>query len=288
MKKLVILAALIAVTGAAQAAQTNTGCQGNCPTNGGGSNATSNASGVGIGMGGQGGSGGQGGAGGAGGSASAIGQGGQGGIGLGGMGGSVAGSGNSANSNLNSQGQHQGQSQGQGQNQVANGGNSNQAQSSKNDNRSSAANTNSNANNGNNAAQQVRVDGDTTVSVYRAAPSTAYAPNIAPTALCAIGVSAGGSGMSFGFSIGASYIDDNCQKLEQVRTAAAVLGDKEAAAEMMCGISEAYREARATVGKPCGSRAALGKSQAVAVSQAKPEQYQDPIIRARLGLPPLK
>lgn len=95
--------------------------------------------------------------------------------------------------------------------------------------------------------------------------------------------------MSFGFSIGGSYVDSNCQQLEQVRTAAAVLGDRETAAEMMCGISEAYREARASTGKPCGSRANLGKPQAVAENHPmKPEQYQDPLVRARLGLPPLK
>ena len=47
--------------------------------------------------------------------------------------------------------------------------------------------------------------------------------------------------------------------LEQVRTVAAVLGDKEIAAEMMCEV-KAYAEARARVGKPCGSTKAVANS----------------------------
>lgn len=197
-------------------------------------------------------------------------------------GGAVVGSGNST----------QGQQQGQGQSQVAKGGNANQgqSQSSRNDNKSNASNQNSNANSGNNAQTSVAVTGDSvSYQAARIPVATAYAPNIAPTALCALGVSAGGQGMAFGFSIGGSYIDSNCQQLEQVRTAAAVLGDRETAAEMMCGISDAYREARTRSGKPCGSSVKMGAGvENVQPQQAsvKPEEM-DPIKRFRLGLPPL-
>lgn len=190
----------MAFAGSAYAAQTNTGCQGNCPSGGdttnsggigyGGSGGNASAIGVGVGVG-IGGTGGSGGAGGAGGN--------------GGAGGSVASSGNSKNSNQSS---------------ASNGGN----------------NTN--------------VGGNTYSSSYRAAASTAYAPPIAPTALCMGSSSAGGSGMTFGFSIGTSWTDENCMRLEQIRTVAAVLGDKETAAQMMCSVP-AYREAREATGKPC-------------------------------------
>src|SRR3546814_1073402 len=75
--------------------------------------------------------------------------------------------------------------------------------------------------------------------------------------------SAGGQGATFGFSIGSSWTDENCMLLEQVRTVAAVLGDKVVAYEMMCEV-EAYAAARARAGNPCG-----GAAPAVA-SSAKP------------------
>lgn len=136
----------------------------------------------------------------------------------------------------------------QGQHQVANGGNAKQSQSSRNDNASNASNANTNASQGNTTSTNVSVAGDTVT--YRAAASMAYAPPIAPTALCMGSSSAGGSGMTFGFSIGTSWTDSNCVLLEQVRTVAAVLGDKEIASAMMCRV-DAYREAREASGKPC-------------------------------------
>lgn len=248
MKKLVLIAvAMLAMS--AQAAQTNNGCQGNCPDSGG---TTTNqggigygGTGVGIGIGGSGGAGGNGGAGGAGG---AGGQGGAGGnvVGSGNSsatGGSVLGSGNSRNDLSQGQGQHQGQSQSANNKQG-------QSQNSRNDNQSSASNANTNSNAGNNSAQSTQVGGDTYVSNYRAATNSAYAPPIAPTSMCMGSSSAGGTGMTFGFSIGTSWTDSNCQLLEQVRTVAVAIGDKETAAAMMCSV-QAYREAREKSGKPC-------------------------------------
>ena len=159
--------------------------------------------------------------------------------GRGGDGGSVIGSGNS--SNVNSNKQAQGQKQGQ-------------SQSSRNDNRSSAnatggSNSNSNANSGNNSDQSVTVQGDS-YDAPRIPVATAYAPNIAPTAVCMGASSAGGSGASISLSFGTSWTDENCMKLEQARTLAGVLNDQATAAELLCDIP-AIAAARSRVGKPC-------------------------------------
>lgn len=110
--------------------------------------------------------------------------------------------------------------------------------------------------------------------------SSAYAPTIAPTALCMGSTSGGVQGASFGVSLGGTWTDTNCMLLEQVRTVSIVLNDPILAAEMMCGM-DAYREARIRIGKPCIS------TKSSEAAQPKPE-YTDPIIRSRLGLPPLK
>lgn len=96
----------------------------------------------------------------------------------------------------------------------------------------------------------VSVGGNTIEARERDPVSTAIAPNIAPTALCAIGISAGAQGVSVGFSMGTSYIDENCVLLEQVRTVAYILNDKAVASEMMCSLP-AYHAARARTGNPC-------------------------------------
>lgn len=208
--------------------QTTNGCGGGTPAGGNGYGVGVGVGvGVGIGQGGAGGAGGQGG------------QGGQGG--RGGEGGSVWGSGNSSNVNSNKQGQMQGQQQGQAQSSK---------NSNRNDNRSSATGGNA-SNSGNNSNQAVTVQGDN-YEANRIPVATAYAPNIAPTAVCMGTSSAGAQGVTFGISVGTSWTDDNCMLLEQVRTVASVIGDKEIAAEMMCDV-KSYAAARARAGKPCGS-----------------------------------
>lgn len=185
--------------------------------------------------------------------------------GRGGAGGSVLGSGNSSNTNANSNKQAQGQQQGQ-------------AQSSKNNNRndnrsnSSASNSNSNANSGNNSDQSVTVQGDN-YEARRIPVATAYAPNIAPTAVCMGTSSAGAQGVTFGISVGTSWTDDNCMKLEQARTLAAVLNDPATAAELLCDIP-AIAAARTRVGKPCGV-------QQVAQAAPAPVAAQAPAVRAQ-------
>jgi hypothetical protein len=133
------------------------------------------------------------------------------------------------NRNLNAQGQLQGQLQGQVQGQL-------QGQ-------------NQSTTNANNASQTVNVQGDN-FEVPRIPVSTAYAPMIAPTANCALGVSGGVQTVGFGASFGKAYIDENCAKLEKIRNVSQVLGDKQTAEALMCQ-DQPYRQARASVGRPC-------------------------------------
>lgn len=253
---------------------------------------------------GYGGAGGQGGAGGHGtGIGVGIGQGGS-ATATGGQGGSVLGSGNSSSSSgvigsgnsSNTLGQHQGQGQSQsannsqGQSQSATGGSA--SQSSVNDNRSQASNRNVNAAQGN--TTNVNVAGDTvTYEAQKRAPvSTAYSgPLTASNGTCMGSSSAGAQGVGFGISLGSTWTDQDCNARYDA-TALTALGLQDVAVARLCQ-SEKVASAMQAAGKPCpGAKAAAqaegGGYAAVASTKAagKPE-YTDPIIRARLGLPPL-
>ncbi len=206
------------------------------------------------------------------------GQGGQGG--RGGDGCSVIGSGNSNNTNLNNntQGQQQGQVQGQQQAAIAGASSSSSSSSSAGATSSSGGNTLTGGAHTSTQANSVTVTGDTVnyQAQERNPVSSAWAPGVAPTALCALGVSGGAQGVSFGLSFGKAYIDENCQLLEQIRATASVLGDRATAAEMMCEIP-AYKAARARAGKPCGdskaASAGVGK-----VASARDEGSPVPLL----------
>ncbi len=58
--------------------------------------------------------------------------------------------------------------------------------------------------------------GSTSYKEQRQAP-TVFAPNVAPTAPCMGGTSAGGSGTGFGLSFGTSWTDDECNTRETAR-----------------------------------------------------------------------
>lgn len=321
MKKIVFAAAVAALLSApAFAAQTNDGCQGNCTggttTNAGGAGGT----GIGVGIG-QGGAGGAGGAGGQGGTAI-----GQGGTGYGGNvlgsgnsdnrntntanGGSVLGSGNSNNSNRNdntnlnansnkqgqgqAQGQAQGQLQGQQQGQIAQGGDAKQgqgqSQNSRNDNRSSASNKNSNAAQGNTTETNVKVTGDTvTYEAARIPVATAYAAGLtASNGTCMGSTSAGGQGMSFGFSVGTTWKDPGCDRRYNAQSLAAV-GQPKAAVALLCQDPD-IKAAMETAGTPCSQTAAEAKATAQAKAETEAvaaSEPLDPLVRSRIGLPPL-
>lgn len=232
MKKGIIAVAVFSMVGvsAAFAAQTNTGCQGNCT--GDTTNNTTNQGGTGYG-----GNGGIG-IGGAGGSAVGVGTGGAGG--QGGQGGSVVGSGNGTGIGVGGSVVGSGNSAATG-GSVKNAGNSNNRNNNRNDNNSNATSYGSVATTA--QSTQVVVDGDTTVYAAPRIPvSTAYAPNIMPTASCMGSSSVGAQGVGFGVSMGTSWTDTNCQMLEQIRTVAVVLGQKEVAQEMMMAVP-AYADA---------------------------------------------
>lgn len=263
MKKVLLIAALFAVS-AAQATGINTGDTTN-------NNQTYNQPGANAnGYGGQGGSGGAGGSSVAGAAAlaGAVSSASVGDVKSSATGGSVLGSGNSSNKNDNTN--LQGQQQGQGQSQSSKS-NAQQAQSTEN---------------ANNSKQSVTVNGDT----YEAAHipvSTAYAPNVSPTAVCALSASGGLSVSTFSISGGGTWIDENCVLLEQVRRANEI-GQREIAAEMMMDVP-AYAKAAKRVADRKSGKVSTAPSTVSSdkVAAAKPE-YADPIIRARLGLPPLK
>jgi hypothetical protein len=107
--------------------------------------------------------------------------------------------------------------------------NSNQSQSTSNANNSS-----------------VNVEGDQ----YRAAASTAYAPQlVAGSDTCMGSSSAGGQGIGFGFSLGTSWTDKNCVRLKQTRQLQS-MGEGAAARELMCQDVDVWM-AFAAAGTPC-------------------------------------
>jgi len=232
---------------------------------GAGGSASAGAVGVGIAAGGAGGNGGSGGAGGAG--------------GQGGAGGSVVGSGNSSatggavvGSGNSTQGQQQGQAQ-------------SSKNSNRNDNRSSASASNS----GNNAAQQVNVGGDTvTYQAPKIPVATAYAAGLtASNGTCMGSTSAGVQGMSVGVSIGSTWKDAGCDRRYNAQALAAV-GQAKAAVALLCQDTDIAR-AMDVAGTPC-AKAEVKVSDTVidADTTVAQVQHTDPIVRSRLGLPPLK
>lgn len=276
-----LVLAVLACCGSALAGNDNSngGCQGNCPTTGG---TTNNA----------------GGAGGAGGSAYA------GAIAGAAAGAAVVGSGNSSvgvnnsnrndNSNTNvnannvssrnenSNSNRQGQAQGQQQQQ------SNRSANSNNNNVGATGSGNATNVGGQKLEASLSVGGDTVI--YKAAEipvATAYAaPLTASNGTCMGSSSAGGQGMQFGVSFGTTWTDNDCDRRYDANVLL-TLGDKDAARALMLqkpSVKAAYDSLRKTAGDQAPAR------KAAAEVEQQPQQvaYTDPIIRARLGLPPLK
>lgn len=133
------------------------------------------------------------------------------------------------------------------------------------------------------AEARVRSEQSTSVTVegdsYRLPVSSALAPMIHNTANCAIGVSGGLQAATWGISGGSAYESDTCVTIEQSKRAES-MGEVDVAREIMCSLPK-YREARKTTGKPCSVDAKRDVKQTASV------EYTDPLIRRRLGLPPL-
>lgn len=241
MKKMIVAATVALGMSGAFAAQTNTGCQGNCPSTGG-DTTVNNQGGTANGYGGSGGIGiGLGGAGGNGGS----------GIGVGGTGGSVVGSGNSSAS-----GGHGGSVLGSG-NSAATGGSVKNSGNSKNTNRND---NNSNATSYGSVAttaqsSSVNVGGDTYQAPRIPVASAWAAPLTASNGTCMGSSSMGAQGVGFGVSIGSTWNDAGCDRRYNAQALAAV-GMRQAAVALLCQDPN-IKAAMETAGTPCaGSQSA--------------------------------
>ena len=91
------------------------------------------------------------------------------------------------------------------------------------------------------------------------------------------------NGPGFGVSIGSTWADNNCKMLKNSRELWN-MGMKAAALALMC-TDPANKDALELTGFVCPQTA---KAKQAAQTQAQSnEKYTDPIVRARLGLPPL-
>ncbi len=109
-----------------------------------------------------------------------------------------------------------------------------------------------------------------------------YAPGLTSSLseVCLGSASGGVAGPGFGVSLGKTVVDDGCERRLDASVMAR-LGMKEVAFNIMC---EDPRVAKATKGTANECPSVKAEQQKTAEGQHK---YTDPIIRARLGLPPL-
>lgn len=174
----------------------------------------------------------------------------------------------------------QGQQQGQGQNQS-----------------NTSANTNSvngyggqATGNGAGNSTNVNIGGDT-YEAARIPVATAYAaPLTSSNGTCMGSTSGGGQAPVFGVSFATTWTDSGCDARYDA-TALVQAGMQKAAIERLC-LKPEIAQAMKTAGTPCEADRAKPSVPARKAAEADtaPSQvvYADPIIRARLGLPPLK
>lgn len=119
----------------------------------------------------------------------------------------------------------------------------------------------------------------------RNTPSIANAALTSSNDTCMGSVSVGGSGPGFSIGVGSTYKDDNCVMLKNSREMWN-MGFKAAAVALMC-TDKANKEALELTGYVCPQTAK--EQQRVSANAVAPSpQYTDPIVRQRMGLPPLK
>lgn len=127
--------------------------------------------------------------------------------------------------------------------------------------------------------------GDNSVSISNTESqrpvSTAFsAPLTASNGSCMGSTSAGGQGVTVGLSFGTTWTDAECnRRYNSIRMQE--LGQVSAAIALMCQDSD-VAAAMETAGTPCPSKAKAAQN-----TSAAAQEYTDPIIRRRLGLPPL-
>jgi hypothetical protein len=194
------------------------------------------------------------------------------------------------------QGQAQGQLQGQAQGQVANGGaalagaaaGAIAGAASKSSSTTGASNSTSSANAAPvNASSSNTLAPTTTLTVNEATIPTrvenvqsgtaalrttpdVYAPTMGTTAICVIGVSAGGSGLGWGFAVGSGIKDEGCE----VRALSQLL-PADVAKELLCAHDPRVAEAYKRVGKPCATVAPVEVKKAAAASGDLIAQYRN-------------
>lgn len=178
-----------------------------------------------------------------------------------------------AQGQLQGQAQLQGQGQGQAQGQVANGGQGGDAKAgaaagaiagaaagaisgsasksgSESTSGASTGAVDASSANSNGATANVNIEAAQPLSrVEVASAPTVYTPPALTTAVCVIGVSAGGSGMGWGFALGSGLKDEGCEirALSQLMQS---YGHIAAAKELICSdtrVAAAYKKA----GTPC-------------------------------------
>jgi len=117
-------------------------------------------------------------------------------------------------------------------------------------------------------------------STIKNVPSVNGPPLVSSNDTCMGSTSGSVNAPGIGVSLGTTWTDQNCKMLKNSRELWN-MGMKAAALALMC-TDPANREALELTGFKCPVREA-GKQ----VLQADGERYTDPIVRARLGLPPL-
>lgn len=133
--------------------------------------------------------------------------------------------------------------------QEANSGSSSNAQAasignSNNQNGNSRSNSRSNANSGS--------YGNTVVfGGSKRSASSAIAPGLFASGLsCSGSAAAGGAGGGWGFSLGITKEDKDCNTRENAKTVLGLTGDRDATKEVLCDVAQ-MRNAFRRVGRPC-------------------------------------
>ena len=119
----------------------------------------------------------------------------------------------------------------------------------------------------------------------RNTPSTSLGALTASNDTCMGSTNAGGSGPGFSLAIGSTWTDSNCKMLKNSRELWN-MGMRGAAMALMCTDSS-NRDALELTGYEC-PQTARENGRKLSNGQVEQPQYTDPIVRARMGMAPLK
>lgn len=115
--------------------------------------------------------------------------------------------------------------------------------------------------------------------------ASAFAPALTTSGDTCMGATSGAvSSAIVGIAMGSTYVDKNCQTIKNTRELWN-MGQRAAAMARMC-MDDLNREALELSGYEC-PQTTVAKAKAAADVVAGVVQHTDPIVRARLGLPPM-